>query len=100
MSSLKKLTVAMNELTDLPPDVWDVKLDHLNLRNNEIVGTISIDVPPFHWTLIGLSLGLHWTRIGLALDFPLSNCVIVTTGELPVEIIKLRDTLVELCKQQ
>jgi Leucine-rich repeat (LRR) protein len=54
MTDLKKLTVAMNELTDLPPDVWDVKLDHLNLRNNEIA------------------------------------------GELPVEIVKLKDTLVEL----
>ena len=36
MSALRKLTVAMNELSDLPPDIWDVKLDHLNLRNNEI----------------------------------------------------------------
>ena len=35
MSALRKLTVAMNELSDLPPDIWDVKLDHLNLRNNE-----------------------------------------------------------------
>jgi len=54
MTDLKKLTVAMNELTELPPDVWDVKLDHLNLRNNQIA------------------------------------------GELPVEIVKLKDTLVEL----
>ena len=80
MSALRKLTVAMNELSDLPPDIWDVKLDHLNLRNNEIEVRHAAPFPLRLSSVPPKSDAMCWR----------------VQGELPVEIVKLKETLVEL----
>ena len=97
MSNLRKLTVAMNELTELPPDMWDVRLDHLNLRNNQIAGRLPDDVEKLMHTLVELFLDENEITMlpGCLKDFTALTQLTVNANKLK-QLPRLPPQLLEL----